>query len=308
LELKLVRLLSTNQYIHLPILEEKNIILALKREDLLHPFISGNKYRKLKYNLIAAKEQGNHTLLTFGGAYSNHIAAVAYAGKEGRMNTIGIIRGEELHDNWQGNPTLEQAYKDGMQFKFISRQTYKEKDSTEFLEELKQEFGDFYLVPEGGTNALAVKGCEEILTEQDAEFDVICTCVGTGGTVAGLINSSRKNQQVLGFSALKGDFLNKIVAEITTKENWRLMTDYHFGGYAKTSLELIQFINQFKADTGIPLDPIYTGKMLFGLFDMIKNDNFARGSKILVVHTGGLQGIEGMNTVLKKKNLPLLDI
>jgi len=275
---------------------------------LLHPFISGNKYRKLKYNLIAAKEQGNHTLLTFGGAYSNHIAAVAYAGKEGRMNTIGIIRGEELHDNWQGNPTLEQAYKDGMQFKFISRQTYKEKDSTEFLEELKQEFGDFYLVPEGGTNALAVKGCEEILTEQDAEFDVICTCVGTGGTVAGLINSSRKNQQVLGFSALKGDFLNKIVAEITTKENWRLMTDYHFGGYAKTSLELIQFINQFKADTGIPLDPIYTGKMLFGLFDMIKNDNFARGSKILVVHTGGLQGIEGMNTVLKKKNLPLLDI
>ena len=308
MELKLVRLLSTNQYIHLPILEEKNIILALKREDLLHPFISGNKYRKLKYNLIAAKEQGNHTLLTFGGAYSNHIAAVAYAGKEGRMNTIGIIRGEELHDNWQGNPTLEQAYKDGMQFKFISRQTYKEKDSTEFLEELKQEFGDFYLVPEGGTNALAVKGCEEILTEQDAEFDVICTCVGTGGTVAGLINSSRKNQQVLGFSALKGDFLNKIVAEITTKENWRLMTDYHFGGYAKTSLELIQFINQFKADTGIPLDPIYTGKMLFGLFDMIKNDNFARGSKILVVHTGGLQGIEGMNTVLKKKNLPLLDI
>lgn len=306
--LKLVRLQSTNQYIHLPVLEEKNIILALKREDLLHPFISGNKYRKLKYNLIAAKEQGNHTLLTFGGAYSNHIAAVACAGKEGGMNTIGIIRGEELHDNWQGNPTLEQAYKDGMQFKFISRQTYKEKDSTEFLEELKQEFGDFYLVPEGGTNALAVKGCEEILTEQDAEFDVICTCVGTGGTVAGLINSSRKNQHVLGFSALKGDFLNKIVAEITTKENWRLMTDYHFGGYAKTSLELIQFINQFKSDTGIPLDPIYTGKMLFGLFDMIKNDNFARGSKILVVHTGGLQGIEGMNTVLKKKNLPLLDI
>jgi 1-aminocyclopropane-1-carboxylate deaminase len=308
LGLKLVRLQSTNQYIHLPVLEEKNIILALKREDLLHPFISGNKYRKLKYNLIAAKEQGNHTLLTFGGAYSNHIAAVACAGKEGGMNTIGIIRGEELHDNWQGNPTLEQAYKDGMQFKFISRQTYKEKDSTEFLEELKQEFGDFYLVPEGGTNALAVKGCEEILTEQDAEFDVICTCVGTGGTVAGLINSSRKNQHVLGFSALKGDFLNKIVAEITTKENWRLMTDYHFGGYAKTSLELIQFINQFKSDTGIPLDPIYTGKMLFGLFDMIKNDNFARGSKILVVHTGGLQGIEGMNTVLKKKNLPLLDI
>jgi len=306
--LKSFRLQITNQFLQLSILAEKNISLAIKREDLLHPFISGNKYRKLKYNLLAAQEQGYGTLLTFGGAYSNHIAAVAFTGKERGMKTIGIIRGEELHDNWQGNPTLEHAYSNGMRFKFVSRQTYKEKESSEFLLKLKQQFGDFYLVSEGGTNALAVKGCEEILTEQDAEFDVICTCVGTGGTVAGLINSSHEHQRVFGFSALKGDFLNKTIAEITTKDNWRLITYYHFGGYAKVSLELIQFINRFKTDTGIPLDPIYTGKMLFGLFDMIKNDNFAKGTKILAIHTGGIQGIVGMNTVLKKKNLPLLEL
>ncbi len=297
---------SINQYIQLPFLEEKNILLALKREDLLHPFLSGNKYRKLKYNLIAAKEQGHHTLLTFGGAYSNHIAAVAFAGKEQGMKTIGIIRGEELHNNWQGNPTLEQAHGNGMLFKFVSRQVYREKDNATFITALQQQFGDFYLVPEGGTNALAIKGCEEILDERDTIFDVICTCVGTGGTLAGLINSSNDDQRVLGFSALKADFLHKDITEITRKDNWRLMTDYHFGGYAKVSLELIQFINRFKVDTGIPLDPIYTGKMLFGLFDMIKNDNFAKRTKILAIHTGGIQGIKGMNTVLKKKNLPLL--
>jgi 1-aminocyclopropane-1-carboxylate deaminase len=299
---------STNQYVHLPILEEKNITLALKREDLLHPFISGNKYRKLKYNLKAAEEKGYSILLTFGGAFSNHIAAVAFASRERGIKSIGVIRGEELHDNWHQNPTLKQSYKNGMRFKFISRQSYKEKDRTEFIVQLKKEYGDFYLIPEGGTNPLAIKGCEEILLEQDAEFDVICTCVGTGGTVAGLINASHQHQEVLGFSALKGDFLKETISQITIKHNWRLITEYHFGGYAKITSELVTFINDFKAKTGIPLDPIYTGKMLFGLFHMIKNDNFAKGTKILAVHTGGIQGIEGMNTVLKKKNLPLLEL
>jgi 1-aminocyclopropane-1-carboxylate deaminase len=299
---------STNQYVHLPILEGKNITLALKREDLLHPFISGNKYRKLKYNLKAAEEKGYSILLTFGGAFSNHIAAVAFASRERGIKSIGVIRGEELHDNWHQNPTLKQAYKNGMRFKFISRQSYKEKDRTEFIVQLKKEYGDFYLIPEGGTNPLAIKGCEEILLEQDAEFDVICTCVGTGGTVAGLINASHQHQEVLGFSALKGDFLKETISQITIKHNWRLITEYHFGGYAKITSELVTFINDFKAKTGIPLDPIYTGKMLFGLFHMIKNDNFAKGTKILAVHTGGIQGIEGMNTVLKKKNLPLLEL
>ncbi len=299
---------SINQFLDLSILKEKNIILALKREDLLHPYVSGNKYRKLKYNLQAAKENGVGTLVTFGGAFSNHIAAVAYAGKEWGIKTIGVIRGEELKENWYQNQTLVQAHKNGMEFKFVSRQVYREKDTAAFIAQLKKQLGDFYLVPEGGTNALAVKGCEEILVEADREFDIICTCVGTGGTIAGLINSSFEHQKVLGFSALKGDFLLDVISEITSKDNWRLITDYHFGGYAKITEELVRFINDFKSETGIPLDPIYTGKMLFGLFHMIKNDNFVSGTKILAVHTGGIQGIHGMNSVLKKKKLPLLEL
>lgn len=299
---------SNNEYLKLPILEEKNITLAIKREDLLHPYVSGNKYRKLKYNIQAAKKKGNTTLLTFGGAFSNHIAAVAYAGKEWGMNTIGVIRGDELQDNWNKNPTLAQANENGMQFSFLTRKAYREKNNPECIAQLRKQFGDFYLVPEGGTNALAIKGCEEILQEADREFDVICTCVGTGGTVAGLINTAYKDQHVLGFSVLKGDFLIQTITEITTNTNWRLIMDYHFGGYAKITTELVEFINDFKAKTDIPLDPIYTGKLLFGLLDMIKNDNFVAGSKILAVHTGGIQGIEGMNIVLKKKNLPLLEL
>lgn len=308
MKLNLRRLQSTNQFLDLSILKEKNVILALKREDLLHPYVSGNKYRKLKYNLQAAKENGVGTLVTFGGAFSNHIAAVAYAGKEWGMKTIGVIRGEELQENWCQNPTLARAHRNGMEFKFVSRQVYREKDTASFTTELKKQFGDFYMVPEGGTNALAVKGCEEILGEADREFDIICTCVGTGGTIAGLINSSFEHQKIIGFSALKGDFLSDVISEITTKDNWKLIADYHFGGYAKITEQLVLFINNFKSETDIPLDPIYTGKMLFGLLDMIKNDNFVSGTKILAVHTGGIQGIEGMNTVLKKKNLPLLEL
>lgn len=275
---------------------------------MLHPYVSGNKYRKLKYNIQAAKKKGNNTLLTFGGAFSNHIAAVAYAGKEWGMNTIGVIRGEELQDKWNLNPTLAQANENGMQFSFVTRQAYREKNHPEFIAQLRKQFGNFYLVPEGGTNAFAIKGCEEILQEADSEFDIICTCVGTGGTMAGLSNTAYIHQQVLGFSALKGDFLIQTIADITTNNNWRLIMEYHFGGYAKITAELVGFINDFKAKTDIPLDPIYTGKLMFGLFDMIKNDNFVPGSKILAVHTGGIQGIEGMNMVLKKKNLPLLEL
>jgi 1-aminocyclopropane-1-carboxylate deaminase len=299
---------SKNQLLSLPILKEKDISITLKREDLLHPYISGNKYRKLKYNLEAAQMKGHHTLLTFGGAYSNHIDALAYAGKEKGMQTIGVIRGEEIKNTWQNNATLKRASANGMVFKFVSREAYREKYSDGFVSQLRKDFGDFYTIPEGGTNALAVKGCEEILDSNDQKFDIICICVGTGGTVSGLINASNTSQKVLGFSALKGDFLKSDIRKMVKKDNWRLITDYHFGGYAKINIELIDFINQFKATTDIPLDPIYTGKMLFGLLDMIKNDNFVPGTNILVVHTGGIQGIEGMNMVLKKKNLPLITI
>lgn len=296
---------SVNQQIYLP--KNKGVKLFIKREDKIHPFVSGNKYRKLKYNLIEAKNQHFKTVLTFGGAFSNHIAAVASAGKINGFNTIGIIRGEELKDKINGNATLKFAQQNGMQFKFVSRQAYRNKTSEDFINDLKEEFGDFYLVPEGGTNILAIKGCEEILIEEDGDFDYICTSVGTGGTISGLINCSKPGQQVLGFSALKGDFLRQDISKFVTKTNWELMTDYDFGGYAKINSALISFINQFKNDFNVPLDPVYTGKMMFGVSDLIEKGFFPKESKILAIHTGGLQGIEGMNMKLKKKHLPIIE-
>ena len=299
---------SKNQLVTLPLLTEKQITLVLKREDLLHPFISGNKYRKLKYNLLEAEKKNHNTILTFGGAFSNHIAATAYASKEKGFNSIGVIRGDEIKESWQTNPTLLKAHEDGMIFKFVSRQDYRLKEDVSFLSQLTKEFGKYYLVPEGGTNNLAVKGCEEIITKEDAEFDVICSSVGTGGTVSGLINASFPHQKVLGFSSLKGDFLKDVIKEMVNNERWNLISEYHFGGYAKVLPELIHFINDFKEQTNIPLDPIYTGKMMFGLLDMVKRNIFTAGTKILAIHTGGIQGIAGMNSLLKKKNLPLFNI
>ncbi|RKR09175.1 1-aminocyclopropane-1-carboxylate deaminase [Flavobacterium sp. 90] len=293
-----------NQEIHTVF--ENNISLTIKREDLIHPFVSGNKFRKLKYNLLQAKAENKTTLLTFGGAFSNHIAAVAYAGKEQGFKTIGIIRGEEIFDKIEENPTLKFAQENGMQFEFVTREDYRHKSETSFIEKLKEKFGDFYLVPEGGTNELAVKGCEEILTEKDAVFDYVCCAVGTGGTISGLINSALSHQKVLGFPALKGDFLTDEIRIFAKKDNWNLISDYHFGGYGKINLELIEFINAFFEENKVPLDPIYTGKMVFGVIDLIHKNYFPAGSKILLIHTGGLQGIDGMNIKLKQKKLPIL--
>ncbi|MCB0463076.1 MAG: pyridoxal-phosphate dependent enzyme [Flavobacteriaceae bacterium] len=298
------KLNTVNQLVEMP--NNFGVELYLKREDKIHPFISGNKYRKLKYNIIEAKNQKQNTLLTFGGAYSNHIAAVASAGKEFGFKTIGVIRGEELEQKFSNNPTLLFAKQCDMQFKFVSREVYRDKTSSEFLNALKNEFGEFFLIPEGGTNKLAIKGCEEILTEEDETFDFICCAVGTGGTIAGLINASKSHQKILGFPALKGDFLQKEIGKFTAKLNWELITDYHFSGYAKINSELVEFINRFKQEYNIPLDPIYTGKMMFGIFDLIKKGYFEKGTKILAIHTGGLQGIDGMNIKLKQKNLPLI--
>ncbi|WP_242134587.1 1-aminocyclopropane-1-carboxylate deaminase/D-cysteine desulfhydrase [Aestuariivivens marinum] len=296
---------SVNQFVNI---YNNDVRLYIKREDLLHEFVSGNKFRKLKYNLKEARKKGFQTLLTFGGAYSNHIAAVASAGKLMSFKTIGVIRGEELYDKIERNPTLMFAKECGMKFKFVSRQTYRLKTAETFLKELKEEFGTFYFIPEGGTNALAVKGCEEILRETDFDFDYICCAVGTGGTISGIINCSKPSQKVLGFPALKGSFLHKDICKFVTQSNWGLITDFHFGGYAKINLDLVEFINGFKKDYGIPLDPIYTGKMLFGVMDLISKGFFPEGSKILAIHTGGLQGVKGMNDYLKKKNLPQIEI
>lgn len=283
--------------------ENRNIEVFIKREDLIHPFVSGNKFRKLKYNLLQAKKENHKTLLTFGGAFSNHIAAVATAGKIEGFKTIGIIRGDELADRIEDNPTLKFAKENGMELEFISREDYSNKTESAFLETLRLKFGSFYLIPEGGTNQLAVKGCQEILTPDDAVFDYVCCPVGTGGTISGLINSIQPNQKVLGFPALKGDFLQNEIRNFAQHDNWQLITDYHFGGYGKVNEELVLFLNQFSSETKILLDPIYTGKMVFGVIDLIQKDYFANNTKILIIHTGGLQGIAGMNQLLEKKKL-----
>lgn len=283
------------------------VSISIKREDLIHPFISGNKFRKLKYNLLQAKKENQKSLLTFGGAFSNHIAALAFAGKEQGFKTIGIIRGDELNSKIAKNPTLQFAQNCGMQFKFVTRETYRNKTKTEFLNNLKTEFGDFFLIPEGGTNKFAVKGCEEILTKDDLQYDFVCCSVGTGGTISGIINSILPHQKVLGFPALKGEFLKEEIRNFAQNDNWELISEYHFGGYAKVTPELICFMNQFYKDNKIPLDPVYTAKMIFGVMNLIEKNYFPENSKILLIHTGGIQGIQGMNLKLKAKNLPTID-
>jgi len=304
---------SVRQIVRAPLPAQKGIRLEIKREDLLHRHISGNKYRKLFYNLREARRLGHKRLLTFGGAFSNHIAATAAAGKEAGFETVGIIRGDELgrrkEEVLRQNPTLAFATSQGMRLYFIDRKTYREqKDDPDFLRRLERLFGPFYHVPQGGTNELGVKGAEEILGPSDGDFDFIATAVGTGGTMAGLIRASSPHQHVLGFPALKENFLHRDIKRYVAKRNWTLIRDYHTGGFAKINKELIGFINSFYALTGIPLDPVYTGKMMFGLWDMIRKDSFRRGTSILVVHTGGLQGLDGMNARLRRKGLPLLEL
>ncbi len=278
--------------------------IYVKREDLLHPKISGNKWRKLKYNLLEADKQNVNTLLTFGGAYSNHIHATAYAGKIFGFNTIGIIRGEE---HLPINPTLSDAQKCGMKIHYVNRSDYRKKRDESFINSLRNKFGEFYLVPEGGTNNLAVKGCTEIVKDININFDYILTACGTGGTISGVIAELDGNKNVIGVPVLKGaGFLNNEITEYVkaysgkTYSNWNLALDYHHGGYAKVTKELVLFIKEFEKLNNIPLDPIYTGKLMFALNDMIKLKHFSKGSTIIVLHTGGLQGIKGMENRINK--------
>lgn len=282
------------------LLVEKEVTILIKRIDLNHRYISGNKLYKLKYNITEAKKKGYKKILTFGGAYSNHIVATACLGKKEGFNTIGIIRGEK---NLPLNPSLQYAYNNEMNLKYINRRDYRLKDTDSFINKLKCEFGNFYLIPEGGTNFLGVKGASEILSK-DNNYNYVCCPVGTGGTIAGIINSSNINQIILGFSALKNTIdVKRNIKLYTKKQNWKLFSRYSCGGYAKISKKLIKFINEFNINYGVPLDVIYTGKMMMGLFDMVERDFFKPKSKILVIHTGGLQGNKGMNQRLKL-NLP----
>lgn len=281
---------SFNQKIAIP--NDFGIEVYVKREDVLHTEISGNKFRKLKFNLEEAKRLGYTKLLTFGGAYSNHIAAVAAAGKVFGFETIGVIRGEELEAKYLENPTLKKASENGMQFEFVTRTQYRDKNNVAFLDQLNNKFGAFYLIPEGGTNELAVKGCEEILTDNDEIFDFICCAVGTGGTISGIINSLKPHQKAIGFPALKGDFLQEDIKKYAKNSQWNLVTNYHFGGYAKINDELKQFMKQFFKKYLISLDPIYTSKTFFGVISLISKGYFKPDSKILLIHTGGLQGLQ----------------
>ncbi len=286
---------------------DSSVSLVLKREDEIHPYISGNKFRKLKYNIEAAQAEGDKQLLTFGGAFSNHIAAVAAAGKQIGLATVGIIRGEELASKIAGNDTLQYALNCGMSLHYVTREAYRRKELADFLSELKDQFGEFYLLPEGGTNALAVKGCAEILSEADASYDIICAPVGTGGTLAGLAEGAQEQQKIIGYSALKGTFQLREVVKYSQNRNVHIVDDYCFGGYAKVNEQLVRFMNNFKAKTGIPLDPVYTAKMMYGILEGIKNGDFKQNSRILAIHTGGLQGIAGMNKRLLKKQLPHIE-
>lgn len=279
------------------LLEERGVELWIKREDLLHPHISGNKWRKLKYNLQEAKQQEYYTLLTFGGAYSNHIAATAAAGREYGFKTIGIIRGEE---HLPLNATLSFASSCGMELHYISRDKYRLKTDATFLKELREKFGKVYILPEGGTNPLAVKGCAEIVRDISISYSHICCSMGTGGTLAGIVAGLAGEHQAIGFPALKGgEFLQEEVEELVQTyngqhySNWQLITDYHFGGYAKVKPELLAFMERFKQQHHIQLEPIYTGKMMYGLFDLIQKGDFPQGSCVVAVHTGGLQGNAG---------------
>ena len=280
-----------------------NFQVSIKPEYLIHPTVSGNKFRKLKYNLEKVQLENYKGILTFGGAFSNHIAATASAGQELNIPTVGIIRGEELVTQIESNPTLRYAKSCGMHLEFVSRSSYNKKTDPAYLLQLLETFKDYYILPEGGTNALAIKGCEEILTVKDQSFDIICCAVGTGGTIAGVINRSLLTQKIIGFPALKGEFLKEDICKFATQSNWELWGDYHFGGYAKVDSKLIKFMNDFKLIYNIPLDPVYTAKMMYGIFEGIRSGEIPQTAKVLAIHTGGLQGIEGMNLRLKEKKL-----
>jgi 1-aminocyclopropane-1-carboxylate deaminase len=275
-------------------LDTYQLEVFVKREDLIHPVISGNKWRKLKGNLEEALKENHPTVLTFGGAYSNHIAATAFACQQLGLRSIGVIRGQELKDDSKWGHTLKQAAERGMQFHFVDRQSYRQKEESTFIELLKKKWGDFYLIPEGGANEAGVKGCEEILDEISPQFDYICLSAGTGTTAAGLLRKLMHGK-LLVFPALKeGEFLETDILKWQAVEfkssQLQLITDYHFGGYGKSNRQLEKFSREFYGMYGFELDRVYTAKLFYGVVDMMRKNFFAAGSKLLLIHTGGLQG------------------
>ncbi len=281
-----------------------NVNLFMKRTDLVHPVISGNKWYKMKYNIVEMKKLGLDTLLTFGGAFSNHIHAAAHAGKIFGFKTIGLIRGEE---HLPLNPTLQAAVDDGMELHYVDRTTFRKRETEEFLNSIRERFGDVYILPVGGTNKIALKGCAEIIDQIDIDYNYICSASGSGGTFAGLVAGLKGSKQAIAFPALKGgEFLEEVISDLVSEytgetfSNWGLNTDYHFGGFAKLTKELIDFTHEFNELNGFELDYIYTNKMMFGIADLIKKGFFKSGETIVAIHSGGLQGNEGMREKVRK--------
>jgi 1-aminocyclopropane-1-carboxylate deaminase/D-cysteine desulfhydrase-like pyridoxal-dependent ACC family enzyme len=272
------------------------VTLYMLRLDLNHPHISGNKLYKLHYNLSELRSQNKNKLLTFGGAFSNHIAATAAAGKEQNIKTIGIIRGDELPEP---NPTLRFAKDCGMELHFVSRESYRDKNKLENYVKEKFPADDLYIIPEGGANAAGIKGCREIVPLIEIDFDVICCPCGTGTTLAGIILSLKEQQLALGFQVLKAEHYisNEIKKWLqlhhSQQSNWSISEEYHFGGYAKTTPALDKFILDFEKEHSIPLDHLYTGKMMYGISDMLGKGMFRPGQTVVAIHTGGLQGETG---------------
>ena len=273
-------------------LSNSSFPLSVKRDDLIHPLISGNKLRKLKFNLLHAK-QNNLGIITFGGAYSNHIAATAAACQLFGIPSIGIIRGEELTST--SNETLHTAAKNGMQLRFVSRSEYRLKDNAPSIKDFLTTHSNYFVVPEGGSNTFGIEGCKEILNAETNCFDIIAGSAGTATTALGIIEASAPHQEVWVFSSLKGDFLKQHIATHTTKTNWIFFSDYHFGGYAKTNNQLLQFIDHFQTQHKLLLDPIYNGKMMFGLNQLHQVGKLDPAKSILSIHTGGLQGWNGFS-------------
>jgi 1-aminocyclopropane-1-carboxylate deaminase len=272
--------------------DDKGLEVFIKRDDMIHPIISGNKWRKLKYILLQAKAQNKTHLVTFGGAYSNHLLATAAAAARFGFKATGIVRGEEVQ-----NDTLFLCRLHGMQLIFTNRENYRDKPA--LFKKYFTDDTDTFFIDEGGASPEAAKGCSELVNELNQSYDYIFCACGTGTTAAGIINGINQHNLSTQFNAIpvfkNGGFIkDEIDKFLLAPTNYQLHTNYHFGGYGKTTNELIKFIKQFVTDTGILIEPVYTGKMLYALYDLAAKDHFKPGSKILAIHTGGIWGLLGM--------------
>ncbi|RKT52467.1 1-aminocyclopropane-1-carboxylate deaminase [Saccharothrix australiensis] len=271
-------------------LDGLGISLHLKRDDLIHRDLRGNKWRKLRPNLEAARRQGHTRLLTFGGAFSNHLAATAAAGRLYGFDTVGVVRGEEHRPL---NDVLTGVVRHGMTLTYLDRASYRRKADPNVISGLRKRFGDFYLIPEGGSNALAVQGCTEISREIGSGFDIICCPCGTGGTLAGIAAGLTPHQRAIGFSVLKGgDFLAGEVRRLQSEAfgfmrgNWSVESEFHFGGFAKRAAALDDFIADFRQRHSLDLDWVYVAKMMYGIFSLACRGSFPDGSRLVAVVTG----------------------